>query len=94
MINSCSNFFWNYTHLEVKKTAKDLIYEPNIKMKIDSKEFDVILNPPLVEDVRIAEPLMTHTYIYPFKLKVALTLDKFWLWWRDYSRLIWHCIVL
>jgi len=64
----------------MKKTAKDLIYEPNIKMKIDSKEFDVILNPPLVEDVRIAEPLMTHTYIYPFKLKVDLTLDTFSLW--------------
>ena len=74
----------------MKKTAKDLIYEPNIKMKIDSKEFDVILNPPLVEDVRIAEPLMTHTYIYPFKLKVDLTLDTFSLWWRDYSRFFWH----
>ena len=39
-------------------------------MRIDDKHFDIVLNPPIIQDVKIAEPLMTDTNIYPFKLKV------------------------
>ena len=51
-------------------TAGDLIYKPGVKMKINSTEYEVSVNPPLVDNVKIAGPIMTNSLVYPLKLKV------------------------
>jgi len=59
--------------IENFKTAGELIKFPGIKMDVNGCEYDVIVNPPLVEECKLAGALLTDTLIYPFKLQTVFS---------------------
>ncbi len=45
-------------------------------MLINGTEYDLILNPPLVEEAKIAEPLMAGFFTNPTKIEVSMYFRK------------------
>lgn len=57
--------------IEGEKKVKDVLFTPGIVVKIASQEFRVKVNPPLVENAKLADTLMAGFPTYPFKLNLV-----------------------
>jgi len=66
--------------LEINKTAQDLIFTPGVKMSVNEEEYEVQVNPPVVEEVKISEPMLTDTLLYPAKLRTLFAAEEHITW--------------
>lgn len=53
------------------KTVQDFLFTENLRLSIEDKEFPVIVNPPLVRELKISENILTDLMLWPY----SLTLD-------------------
>ena len=40
-------------------------------MSVNDTVYEVLVNPPIVEEVKLSDPILSDTFIYPMKLKVG-----------------------
>eukprot|EP00088_Acartia_fossae_P009765 TRINITY_DN14796_c0_g1_i1.p1 TRINITY_DN14796_c0_g1~~TRINITY_DN14796_c0_g1_i1.p1 ORF type:complete len:562 (-),score=113.78 TRINITY_DN14796_c0_g1_i1:360-2045(-) len=62
-------------------TAEDLVKSKNLKMLVNETEYELVVNPPLVEDAKIAEPLMAGYPANPVKMEQKFTTDSKYDWY-------------
>ena len=55
---------------ESQKTVQDFIFLQNLQMKICDLQFRVMVNPPLVTDLKISSTILTDLMIYPHVLNL------------------------
>lgn len=53
-------------------SAGDLVYRPGVKMKVGGTDYSLEVNPPLVDEVKVTEPVMTGALAFPFRLQVSI----------------------
>ena len=53
------------------KTVQDFLFTENLRLSIEENEFPVIINPPLVRELKISENILTGLMLWPY----SLTLD-------------------
>ena len=56
---------------ESHRTVQDFIFLPNLQLKISDLHYKVIVNPPLVSELKISSTILTDLMVYPY----LLTLD-------------------
>jgi len=68
-------------------TAGDLLKKSGLKMIINGTEYDLIVNPPLVEEAKIAEPLMAGFFTNPTKIELAFNDSAKYEWFTSKDKL-------
>ena len=50
------------------KTVQDFLFSENLRLLIETQEFRVVVNPPLVRELKISENILTELLLWPYSL--------------------------
>jgi len=71
------NFYKDGEVVECEKysSCEDFIFQKNLEMKVIDTVFEIVVNPPIAEEVKLTSMIMSNYLVYPIKLKL-LFCDK------------------
>lgn len=67
----------------VAAKVKDFLFQSDLQIRIFEEDFEVKINPPMVDTIKLPESIMSGFMVYPYKINLhfANKLDSRFEWW-------------